>query len=239
MPGIFSARAEPHTGWSLPGFAATAAVHLALLAVAVASFRVGDAGSERERKAVIAVFHAAEPGKDNAEAEPPDRPASDRPASGRSQSRRRATPPGLPRNMQERPERSTLAAGLQSRTMLPPAGLAQEPPLIAPGPAAPASDPTPGADSRTDDVLSRYVDGLRAAILRWKPGGLRKEGTAIVGFRLDREGRLISSQLVESSGDVQIDRMALRMVRRAAPFRKPDEEIPAGKLDFVLPVRFH
>ncbi|PEQ10768.1 hypothetical protein B2G71_20575 [Novosphingobium sp. PC22D] len=88
-------------------------------------------------------------------------------------------------------------------------------------------------------MLSRYVDGLRAAILRWKPGGLRKEGTAIVGFRLDREGRLISSQLVESSGDVQIDRMALRMVRRAAPFRKPDEEIPAGKLDFVLPVRFH
>lgn len=76
-------------------------------------------------------------------------------------------------------------------------------------------------------------------IMRWKPHGLRSEGTVVVGFQLDRGGQLASSRIVRSSGDVRIDRLALRMVRQAAPFPAPATEIPQEKLNFQIPVNFH
>lgn len=65
------------------------------------------------------------------------------------------------------------------------------------------------------------------------------EGEVGVKFRVGRDGVLIDSAIERGSGSVRLDRMALRMVRQAAPFPAPDPVITDAQLVFSLPIRFH
>jgi protein TonB len=66
------------------------------------------------------------------------------------------------------------------------------------------------------------------------PGG--QSGTAKVKFVIDRQGKLISRELVESSGSELLDAAAIRMVERAEPFPVPPAEV--SDLTFTVPVIF-
>ena len=60
-------------------------------------------------------------------------------------------------------------------------------------------------------------------------------GTAVVSFRLDGGGRVITVALVGSSGVPALDREAQAMVRRAAPFPAPPS---GGMVAFTVPLSF-
>jgi len=64
------------------------------------------------------------------------------------------------------------------------------------------------------------------------------QGTAEIGFRIDREGCLLWTRLTRSSGIVLLDRLALRAVREASPFPAPPQELPDARLEFTAPVNF-
>lgn len=65
------------------------------------------------------------------------------------------------------------------------------------------------------------------------------EGNAIVAFSLDRDGRILSLRLDESSGVPLLDEAALETIRRAAPFPPPPAGLPFAVIeDIYLPVRF-
>jgi protein TonB len=110
------------------------------------------------------------------------------------------------------------------------AATAQQP--VAP-PAAPQAPPE----------LIQWQNALATHLGRFKryPSGARsrgEQGTATVAFTIGRDGRLLNSRIVQSSGSPLLDDETLAMLARAQPLPKPPLSVPDSALSFVVPVRF-
>jgi protein TonB len=66
----------------------------------------------------------------------------------------------------------------------------------------------------------------------------RQQGTARVAFTIDHEGRLVTSQIVQSSGSPALDEEALAMLRRAQPMPRPPAIVQERDLEIDVPVNF-
>jgi protein TonB len=66
-----------------------------------------------------------------------------------------------------------------------------------------------------------------------------QQGTAQVFFSLDRQGRVIDSRVVRSSGASALDDEALALLRRAQPFPAPPPELPGPRIEVTVPIRFN
>lgn len=119
------------------------------------------------------------------------------------------------------------------------------PAIISP---TPVSEPTvaPATGSGRQDHLAQVTDSYRrmisallakqrhfpeAALLR------HHQGDGAVRFQIDRTGRLLDVAVETTTGQADLDRAALAMVRRAAPFPAVPPELP-DILDITLPVSF-
>jgi periplasmic protein TonB len=60
----------------------------------------------------------------------------------------------------------------------------------------------------------------------------------LVNFALDETGRILSSSIVQGSGDAAFDEAALAMIRRADPVPRPPSLVAREGLNFNLPVIF-
>jgi protein TonB len=67
----------------------------------------------------------------------------------------------------------------------------------------------------------------------------REQGVAQVFFSLDRNGRVIDSRVVRSSGATSLDEEALALLRRAQPFPAPPRELRGDHVDLTVPIRFN
>ena len=67
----------------------------------------------------------------------------------------------------------------------------------------------------------------------------REQGVAQVFFSIDRQGRVIDSRVVRSSGAAALDEEALALLRRAQPFPKPPAELGGEHVDLTVPIRFN
>ena|SRR5262245_8078288 len=65
----------------------------------------------------------------------------------------------------------------------------------------------------------------------------REEGAVLIVFRLDRQGRLVSSRIVRGSGSATLDNAGLALVSQAQPF-PPPPPVAVGK-QIILPIRYH
>jgi protein TonB len=79
------------------------------------------------------------------------------------------------------------------------------------------------------DRYKRYPDAARAR---------RAEGTALLSFGMDRDGRVLGYYLVRSSGYPELDDEVLSMIERASPLPPAPPEIRAQVVQLVVPVRF-
>ena len=106
------------------------------------------------------------------------------------------------------------------------------------------ADPQNGGETEpAGEFRSDYFSDLHArvvAVLDYPPRAKneRVEGTVVVRVRIDRDGRIQSSQVAESSGSRVLDRHALRVTKRAAPFGPVPAHFEADDLAFELPVEF-
>ena len=66
----------------------------------------------------------------------------------------------------------------------------------------------------------------------------RHQGEALVRFTVDREGRVIASSIVSSSGSSLLDEEALGVLVRASPLPEPPEELVGTTFDLEIPIRF-
>jgi periplasmic protein TonB len=66
----------------------------------------------------------------------------------------------------------------------------------------------------------------------------RETGTARVAFTIDREGQVLTSRVVTSSGSTALDQETIATLRRAQPFPPPPAGMPDATFDFVVPIRF-
>ena len=66
-----------------------------------------------------------------------------------------------------------------------------------------------------------------------------QQGTVQVAFSIDREGRVLASRVVTSSGFSMLDKEAIDMAMRASPFPPPPPEMRGEQINLVAPIRFN
>jgi protein TonB len=133
--------------------------------------------------------------------------------------------------------------------------LPQEPRTPAPTTSAPQAIPEQSAAVPAAPMQGRLTPVPSNTVPTWKMHILallernkrypeaaqsrRQEGVAQVFFSIDRQGHVINSRLVRSSGASTLDDEALALLRRAEPFPPPPPELPGARVDLTVPIRFN
>lgn len=67
----------------------------------------------------------------------------------------------------------------------------------------------------------------------------RQEGTVLLYFVIDREGRVLDQRIETSSGFSILDQEVLRMLERAQPLPRMPEKLHRETLELMVPVQFY
>lgn len=100
--------------------------------------------------------------------------------------------------------------------------------------ASAGGTPGPSADymARLSAWLEKHKQYPRRAQRR------RQEGTALLQFVIDREGRVIEYRIRESSGHEILDEEVAAMIERAQPLPGFPDDMPRARLELVVPIQF-
>ncbi|MFY9601772.1 MAG: energy transducer TonB, partial [Pseudolabrys sp.] len=125
------------------------------------------------------------------------------------------------------------------------------PPDLKP-PEKPAEEPTPPVPQATAPPRPRpsaaqvasWHRQIALQVERHKgfPASARarhETGTAELAFTLDRNGKVLASRVVRTSGSASLDQETIDTVRRAQPFPAPPANMPGETFDFTVPIRFN
>jgi protein TonB len=124
------------------------------------------------------------------------------------------------------------------------------PTTTAPPPAptqtavVPAAPVQTRATSKVSTAIPSWTSQLVAVLernKRYPPAAQarREQGIAHVFFALDRQGHLLESRIVRSSGAAILDEEALALVQRAQPFPPPPAELTGPRVALTVPIRFN
>jgi protein TonB len=64
-------------------------------------------------------------------------------------------------------------------------------------------------------------------------------GVATVAFTINREGRVVATRIIGSSGFASLDQETIATVQRAAPFPPPPANLAGPTFDFTVPIQFN
>jgi protein TonB len=109
---------------------------------------------------------------------------------------------------------------------------------------APSSARSPGGQSASlAREQARWQSGLVSKLNRFKrypDAASRRDirGMAIVRFTVDRTGRVVASDLVQSSGSSVLDGEAVALLKRVSPLPAPPESLPDALLQIDVPLWF-
>jgi protein TonB len=108
-----------------------------------------------------------------------------------------------------------------------------------------ATAPTQGALHRSpSNALPKWksqVAGLLERNKRYPAAAQarRQQGVVRLFFSLDRNGHVVATRVVKSSGSATLDREAMALVRRAQPFPPPPRELAGANVGLTVPIRFN
>ena len=101
---------------------------------------------------------------------------------------------------------------------------------------------TPGSASpKLAPAIASWQQAVVARLARFQHYPAQAKGAtgvANLSFSIDRQGHVLNSQIIKSSGSAVLDAEALSLMTRAAPLPPPPAAIPDTDLTFVLPIRF-
>jgi protein TonB len=147
-----------------------------------------------------------------------------------------ALPLPTPAEKQETPQRQ------DPRLPAPTTSMPQAAPLeTAAIPAAPVQGPPAAKSSNAIPTWKSQVAALLERNKRYPPVAQARgeRGIAQVFFSLDRQGRVIDSRVLRSSGAAALDQEALALLQRAQPFPAPPSELAGARVDLTVPIRFN
>lgn len=112
-----------------------------------------------------------------------------------------------------------------------------------PAPVAPpqlaAIPPMAGRSSADADYFARVLAWLEKHKEYPRQAQIRRiQGTTVLQFELDRQGRVLSYRIKTSSGSPELDREVEAMIRRAEPLPPMPDDMTEAKLDLIVPVQF-
>jgi protein TonB len=117
----------------------------------------------------------------------------------------------------------------------PPAKVAQERP--------PAPRTTARVEGGAPRVEPSWQADLVRHLLQYKryPNGAQtkhEQGIVLLGFSVDRNGRVLAHRIVQSSGHADLDQEVMDMIVRAQPLPAFPPSMTQSKLDLTVPIRF-
>jgi protein TonB len=110
--------------------------------------------------------------------------------------------------------------------------------LLASTASLQAQTPGPVPQSDNSEAWKREIVIRLSSKKTFPPGAAGQSATAKVLFVIDRQGKLISRVLVESTGSELLDAAALSMVEQAQPYPVPPAEVGDDQLTFRVPIIF-
>jgi protein TonB len=111
---------------------------------------------------------------------------------------------------------------------------------VAPAPATTAPPRAHASKAEVDSWYGHIVTQLernKSYPLAAREHG--EKGVVELAFSIDREGHVLSSRIVKSSGYAALDQETIATVRRAQPFPVPPTGVDGEKFDFTVPVKFN
>jgi protein TonB len=105
------------------------------------------------------------------------------------------------------------------------------PPPAAPAPETPQAAPPPTYLAALYAHLARYKHYPRAAQLA------HVEGTALLRFTMDRQGKVLAYRIDRGSGHADLDAEVSAMIERAQPLPAPPADMP-DTMELVIPIQF-
>jgi periplasmic protein TonB len=105
---------------------------------------------------------------------------------------------------------------------------------------APTAATVPASPELSPEIAS-WQQAIVARLARFQRYPAQAKGaTGIVNlsFSIDRQGHVLNSQIIKSSGSAVLDAEALSLLTRAAPLPAPPAAVLDSDLTFVLPIRF-
>ncbi|HLS19503.1 MAG TPA: energy transducer TonB, partial [Paracoccaceae bacterium] len=106
------------------------------------------------------------------------------------------------------------------------------------GGGAPSVPGAPGNNAARSDFraeIAAWISRHKRYPRRARAQGI--EGMGVLRFAMDRSGNVLSAEVAQSSGNAELDKAILEMIRRAEPL----PQIPAGlgeRLEFSVPIDF-
>jgi periplasmic protein TonB len=107
----------------------------------------------------------------------------------------------------------------------------QQAPTTTPAPASP--ELVPATASWHQAVVARL-----ARFQRYPAQAKGATGVVNLSFSIDRQGHVLNSRVIKSSGSAVLDTEGLSLLKRAAPLPPPPAGVPDSDLTFVVPIRF-
>ncbi len=118
-------------------------------------------------------------------------------------------------------------------------------PVVVPTPAPIIETPPPTGPTAAEieAAKGKYKRLLLAAMNRHKkyPRIAKSrgwQGKVIIQFNLDRNGNILSKNIIQSSGHKSLDKAALKMAEKAAPFPKPPSVLQGDRFNIKVPIPF-
>jgi len=111
----------------------------------------------------------------------------------------------------------------------------------------PPSAPVPTQGQLTPEQAANAIATWEAQIVALLQRNMRypesarargEQGVVQVFFILDRNGRVVRSSVLRSSGSSLLDEEALALLLRAEPFPAPPREVPGEQVERSVPIRF-
>lgn len=109
--------------------------------------------------------------------------------------------------------------------------------------AAPKAAPAPLAQQAQSNAPDSWEGRVLARLEKFRryPGSARsarQQGVVYIRFRMNRDGHVLTSSIVRSSGSAALDQAALDTLRRADPLPKIPTDRP-DEIEIAVPVEFY
>ncbi len=98
-----------------------------------------------------------------------------------------------------------------------------------------SSDTATVSDAKAKSLMAQWGSQIRNRIARKVPRGAGK-GTANVRITVSADGRLVQVSLAKSSGNNEVDKLALSAVQKAGKFPAAPKGLGGANRNFVLPI---
>jgi protein TonB len=143
----------------------------------------------------------------------------------------------------EQVEQAKVDAPQPPQDTTPEVTLPEEKPPEKVQPTNPSERTTARVEAAAPHIDPSWTAFMVKQLQRFKsyPSGARarnEEGTIQLAFTLDRDGHVVSRQIVASSGHPDLDAEVLTMVERAQPLPAFPASMTQAQQDFIVPIRF-